>query len=40
MPYDEDDRQFRPDLRLGMSEPAVRKVQNVVNWFEDMAGLR
>jgi hypothetical protein len=39
MPYDEEDRQLRPDLRLGMSEPSVRKVQNVVSWFERMAGL-
>jgi hypothetical protein len=34
------DRALRPDLRLGASEPAVRRVQSVVAWFERLAGLR
>ncbi|KAI0056445.1 hypothetical protein BV25DRAFT_1814042 [Artomyces pyxidatus] len=34
----EDDR-LRPDLRLGYSDAAVRRVSAVVGWFERMAGL-
>ncbi|KAI0088108.1 hypothetical protein BDY19DRAFT_952096 [Irpex rosettiformis] len=33
------DERFRPDLRLGFSDATVRKVSNVVRWFEEMAGL-
>ncbi|EIW74002.1 hypothetical protein CONPUDRAFT_147964 [Coniophora puteana RWD-64-598 SS2] len=40
MPYTHEDRRFRPDLRLGASDAAVRKVATLVDWFEDMAGLR
>ena len=39
MPYAHEDGRLRPDLRLGHSEPAVRKVAAVVRWFESMAGL-
>ncbi|KAF8971855.1 hypothetical protein BDZ97DRAFT_1150617 [Flammula alnicola] len=39
MPYTHEDGRFRPDLRLGNSEPSVRKVAAVVRWFEAMAGL-
>ncbi|KAI0935374.1 hypothetical protein AcV7_003829 [Taiwanofungus camphoratus] len=39
MPYMPEDNRFRPDLRLGFSDAAVRKVAAVVNWFEGMAGL-
>jgi hypothetical protein len=33
------DMQLRPDLRLGASDAAVRRVAAVVSWFERMAGL-
>lgn len=33
------DERFRPDLRLGYSDAAVRKVAAIVKWFEGMAGL-
>ncbi|KAH9859021.1 hypothetical protein C2E23DRAFT_864776 [Lenzites betulinus] len=33
------DARFRPDLRLGLSDAAVRKVASVVAWFEGVAGL-
>ncbi|KAF8167247.1 hypothetical protein B0H34DRAFT_7954 [Crassisporium funariophilum] len=39
MPYTHEDNRLRPDLRLGESEPSVRKVAAVVCWFEHMAGL-
>ncbi|KAG6845577.1 hypothetical protein H0H87_007256 [Tephrocybe sp. NHM501043] len=39
MPYIHEDHRLRPDLRLGESDAAVRKVAAVVRWFEDMAGL-
>ena len=39
MPYTHEDNRLRPDLRLGESDAAVRKVGNVVRWFEGMAGL-
>lgn len=39
MPYSHEDKRLRPDLRLGHSDPAVRKVAAVVKWFECMAGL-
>ncbi|KAG6901572.1 hypothetical protein C0995_010340 [Termitomyces sp. Mi166 len=39
MPYTHEDNRLRPDLRLGQSDAAVRKVAVVVRWFEDMAGL-
>ncbi|TCD61378.1 hypothetical protein EIP91_008532 [Steccherinum ochraceum] len=35
-----EDARYRPDLRLGISDSAVRKVAAVVAWFESMAGLR
>lgn len=40
MPYTHEDKRLRPDLRLGESDAAVRKVAAVVRWFEGMAGLR
>ena len=40
MPNSPEDVHFRPDLRLGFSDSAVRKVAAVVSWFEAMAGLR
>ncbi|KAI0784060.1 hypothetical protein C8Q75DRAFT_781169 [Abortiporus biennis] len=41
MPFlPDEDRKYRPDLRLGISDMGVRKVANVVEWFERMAGLR
>ncbi|KAF9268601.1 hypothetical protein L218DRAFT_977130 [Marasmius fiardii PR-910] len=40
MPYTRGDMRLRPDLRLGASDAAVRKVGAVVRWFERMAGLR
>jgi len=39
MPYTHDDNRLRPDLRLGISDAAVRKVAAIVKWFEGMAGL-
>lgn len=39
MPHTLQDSRLRPDLRLGDSEPCVRKVAAVVRWFEGMAGL-
>ncbi|KAI0364441.1 hypothetical protein BV20DRAFT_974455 [Pilatotrama ljubarskyi] len=33
------DARLRPDLRLGLSDAAVRKVASVVRWFEGVAGL-
>lgn len=39
MPYTHEDGRLRPDLRLGISDAAVRKVASVVAWFEGMAGL-
>ncbi|KAF9447845.1 hypothetical protein P691DRAFT_760419 [Macrolepiota fuliginosa MF-IS2] len=39
MPYTKEDSRLRPDLRLGRSDVAVRKVAAVVAWFQDLAGL-
>ena len=39
MPSTPSDARYRPDLRLGKSDAAVRKVSAVVAWFHDMAGL-
>lgn len=36
---DVNDERFRPDLRLGLTDAAVRKVANIVKWFEATAGL-
>ncbi|KIJ46320.1 hypothetical protein M422DRAFT_250368 [Sphaerobolus stellatus SS14] len=33
------DRKLRPDLRLSYNSPAVRKVSEVVEWMERMAGI-
>lgn len=40
IPYTVEDKRLRPDLRLGTSDPSVRKVAAVVRWFEEMAGLK
>ncbi|KAK0484033.1 hypothetical protein IW261DRAFT_1550230 [Armillaria novae-zelandiae] len=37
--YTQTDAKLRPDLRLGFSDPSVRKVESLVRWFETMAGL-
>ncbi|PBK92948.1 hypothetical protein ARMGADRAFT_1102434, partial [Armillaria gallica] len=37
--YTQADARLRPDLRLGISDPSVRKVESLVRWFETMAGL-
>ena len=39
MPFTVQDGKLRPDLRLAISEPCVRKVSGIVRWFEQMAGL-
>lgn len=39
LPAAPQDARLRPDLRLGMSDAAVRKVASVVRWFEGVAGL-
>lgn len=32
------DKALRPDLRLGRSDPGVRKVAEVVRWFAEWVG--
>jgi hypothetical protein len=39
MPYTREDDRLRPDLRLGKSDAAVKKVAALAKWFERMAGL-
>ncbi|KAG1827631.1 uncharacterized protein BJ212DRAFT_1572955, partial [Suillus subaureus] len=39
MPYTREDNRLRPDLRLGESDAAVKKVAALAKWFERMAGL-
>ncbi|KAJ8583142.1 hypothetical protein M405DRAFT_749097 [Rhizopogon salebrosus TDB-379] len=39
MPYTYEDNRLRPDLRLGQSDAAVKKVAALARWFEQMAGL-
>ncbi|KAG1742014.1 hypothetical protein EDB19DRAFT_692235 [Suillus lakei] len=39
MPYTREDNRLRPDLRLGRSDAAVKKVAALAQWFERMAGL-
>ncbi|KAG2121925.1 hypothetical protein DEU56DRAFT_89454 [Suillus clintonianus] len=39
MPYTREDNRLRPDLRLGQSDAAVKKVAALAQWFERMAGL-
>ena len=39
MPYTHEDNHLRPDLRLGASDAGVKKVEALVKWFEEMAGL-
>ncbi|EIW62945.1 uncharacterized protein TRAVEDRAFT_62705 [Trametes versicolor FP-101664 SS1] len=39
LPSAPQDARLRPDLRLGLSDAAVRKVAGVVRWFEGVAGL-
>ena len=41
MPWggDYSEEKLRPDLRLGYSDAAVRKVADVVRWFQELAGL-
>lgn len=39
MPHAHEDGRHRPDLRLGGSDPCVKKVATVVRWFENMAGI-
>jgi hypothetical protein len=39
MPYTHEDGRLRPDLRLGASDAAVKKVAALVQWFEGVAGL-
>jgi len=40
LPHTYEDKVLRPDLRLGDTVPAVRKVGEVVTWMERMAGIR
>ncbi|KAF8633582.1 hypothetical protein AX15_001375 [Amanita polypyramis BW_CC] len=40
LPREDGDQKLRPDLRLGATDAAVRKVAGVVKWFERMAGLQ
>ena len=42
-PYGDEDKRYRPDLRLaamGVADPCVRAVKGVTEWFERMAGLK
>ncbi|KIJ16611.1 hypothetical protein PAXINDRAFT_162335 [Paxillus involutus ATCC 200175] len=39
MPYTHEDNRLRPDLRLGQSDAAVKKIAALVTWFENIAGL-
>ncbi|KAG1809728.1 hypothetical protein EV424DRAFT_1328193 [Suillus variegatus] len=39
MPYTREDNRLRPDLRLGKSDAAVKKVAALAQWFERIAGL-
>ncbi|KAH6911075.1 hypothetical protein BKA70DRAFT_1370826 [Coprinopsis sp. MPI-PUGE-AT-0042] len=39
MPHAHEDGRLRPDLRLGDSDPCVRRVSAVVRWFENKIGL-
>lgn len=40
LPTSHEDSKLRPDLRLAYSVPAVRKVSDVVEWMERMAGIQ
>ena len=33
-----EDKALRPDLRLGRSDPGVRKVEEYARWFADWVG--
>ncbi|KAJ7598985.1 hypothetical protein C8J56DRAFT_915586 [Mycena floridula] len=39
LPHAHEDMRLRPDLRLGSTDPSVKKVTSVLAWFEKMAGL-
>ncbi|KIK19589.1 hypothetical protein PISMIDRAFT_13537 [Pisolithus microcarpus 441] len=39
LPTTRTDARLRPDLRLGCSDVAVRRVGVLVRWFEDVAGV-
>ena len=39
MPYAHKDQQLQPDLQLGASNTTVRKVAEVVKWFESVTGM-
>lgn len=34
-----EDRRYRPDLRLGHSDPALRRVSMLVDWVEGVANI-
>ena len=39
LPSARSDAGLRPDLRLGQSDAAVRRVGSLVRWFEGVAGI-
>lgn len=39
LPYIPSDKHLRPDLRLAASDPGLRRVSDVVGWFENAVGL-
>jgi hypothetical protein len=34
-----EDKRFRPDLRIGIYDPAIAKVARVVRWMQQMRGI-
>jgi hypothetical protein len=34
-----EDKRFRPDLRIGIYDPAIAKVARIVRWVQQMAGI-
>lgn len=39
LPSTPSDKYLRPDLRLAASDPGLRRVSDVVGWFENAVGL-
>lgn len=39
LPSTRTDARLRPDLRLGQSDAAVRRVGGLVKWFEGVSGI-
>jgi len=39
IPLTSEDRKLRPDLRIGIYDPAIAKVARVVQWVQQMGGM-